>query len=122
MKKILFIVIVFICFGCSEKKQQKVKFSEKQIEQLGLNKAKKLNICDSNRIMLDLKDFFQSEVKFSIGNLIYDIKYVPLQTTEESIIAEVNKLIYAENHFFGSITFGVGKIYSQGSYAGRHIL
>lgn len=100
MRKVIFIVIVVLGLGCSEKKKDNPKFSDKQMEQLGLRKVKPLQIFEGNCLTLDLNNFLQPIKNLSVGNLIYDVKYIPLQTTEESLIAEINKLIYSENHFF----------------------
>ena len=50
MKKVIFVVIAAICLGCSEKEKHTLKFSDKQMEQLGLSKVKTLKILDVNRL------------------------------------------------------------------------
>jgi hypothetical protein len=99
MKKISLIVFIFLCFGCFEKKESNLKFSKVQIEQLGLSNSKPLRILDRNRLILDLNNFL-SEKEISAGDIVDSIKYIPLQTTDESLIAEVNKLICIEHYFF----------------------
>lgn len=99
MKKILFLISIFLYLGCTEKKEHKSNFSAEQIEQLGLSDVKPLNILDKNKLTLNLNDFL-NESKIMVDELVDSIKFIPLQTTEESLIAEVNKLICTEHYYF----------------------
>ena len=63
-----------------------------QIEQLQLSNVKPINILDKDKLLLDF-NVFLTEKEISINELVDNVKLIPLQTTEESLIAEVNKLI-----------------------------
>ena len=63
-----------------------------QIEQLQLSNVKPINILDKDKLLLDF-NVFLTEKEISINELVDNVKFIPLQTTEESLIAEVNKLI-----------------------------
>lgn len=99
MKIILPIIFIFLYIGCSSKKENNSNFTLEQIEQLDLNNVKLLNVSDKNKLVLNFNSFL-SEKGISINELIDSIKYIPLQTTEESLIAEVNKLICTDHYYF----------------------
>lgn len=99
MKKVSFIIFIFLYLGCSSKKEYNSNFSTEQIEQLELNNVKLLKILDKNRLTLNFNSFLK-EKEISINKLVDSIKFIPLQTTDESLIAEVNKLICTEHYYF----------------------
>jgi len=99
MKKIALICVIFLCLGCSERKSHSPKFTEEQIAQLSLNNVKPLQIYAENSTEIELKNFL-SEKEISLTELIDSVEFIPLQTTKESLIAEVNKLVCVENYFF----------------------
>jgi hypothetical protein len=99
MKKVSFILSIFLFLGCSSKKEHNSNFSMDQIEQLQLSNVKPINILDKDKLLLDF-NVFLTEKEISINELVDNVKLIPLQTTEESLIAEVNKLICTEHHYF----------------------
>lgn len=99
MKKISFIIFIFLYLGCSSKKEHNSNFSIEQIEQLKLGNVKPINILDKNKLVLNFNHFL-NEKEISINELVDSIKFIPLQTTEESLIAEVNKLICTDHYYF----------------------
>ena len=99
MKTISFIIFIILCIGCSEKKDSDPKFSKEQIKQLDLSNSNSLRILNKNSLILDLNNFL-SKKEISASSLVDSIKYIPLQTTDKSLIAEVNKLICIEHYYF----------------------
>lgn len=99
MKKILFASVLFL-YGCmGEHGKENLRFSKEQVKQLGLDSIKSLNIVKQNSIVLDINDFL-SEREIKSSEFIDSVKFVPLETTNESLIGEINKLICTENRFF----------------------
>ena len=56
-----------------------------QIEQLQLSNVKPINILDKDKLLLDF-NVFLTEKEISINELVDNVKLIPLQTTEESLI------------------------------------
>ena len=101
MEKSAFILIFFVivCFGCSQNRQGNLRFSEEQIAQLGLNNIQPLNILNENSLKIDLSDFL-SDKETPISEFVESMIYIPLQTTKESLIGEIRKIIYLDNYVF----------------------
>lgn len=99
MKKASLIIFIFLHLGCSSKKEHNSNFSMNQIEQLGLSNTKALNVLDENKLVLNFNNFLD-EKEIPVSELIDNIKFIPLQTTEESLIAEINKLICTDHYYF----------------------
>lgn len=70
-----------------------------QIEQLGLSNTQGLTILDENKLVLNFNSFLD-EKEIPISELVDSVKFIPLQTTEESLIAEINKLICTDHYYF----------------------
>lgn len=85
MKKVSFILSIFLFLGCSSKKEHNSNFSMDQIEQLQLSNVKPINILDKDKLLLDF-NVFLTEKEISINELVDNVKLIPLQTTEESLI------------------------------------
>lgn len=98
MTKILCILIPLLILGCSEKKREQ-KFSDEQIAQLELNNIKPIEIVKQGSVKLNLNEFL-SEEEISIDSLVESVDYIALETTEKSLIAEINKLLCVEQYFF----------------------
>ena len=101
MEKItsLLAIVAFVCWGCSQRREQSARFSEDQISQLGLESTKQLVVLNENSLKLDL-DNFLSDRTLQTVELIDSIQYIPLQTTKESLIGEINKLICVASNYF----------------------
>ncbi|MDL2310169.1 6-bladed beta-propeller, partial [Parabacteroides sp. OttesenSCG-928-B22] len=100
MRKSIFVFVVLLCLGCSERKvQDSPKFTDEQIAQLGLSSVKPLRIFDGDCIKLDFNGFL-SEKEISAQELVDSVEFISLETTNESLIAEINKLVCVENYFF----------------------
>ena len=94
-----YFIIIFICFCCSQNRERSARFSEEQVAQLGLNSTKQLIVHTENSLKLDLNEFLSDKV-LALGELVENIKYIPLQTTRRSLIGEITKLICVEKYYF----------------------
>lgn len=101
MKKILSILATAasICISCSQNEKSNSRFSEKQIAQLELNGTRILNVLNENSVKINLSDFM-TDKEVSIDKLIDSIHYIPLETTKESLISGIGKLICVDHHIF----------------------
>ncbi|MDR0559059.1 MAG: 6-bladed beta-propeller [Prevotellaceae bacterium] len=99
MKKILIIIFTGLLAGCAGRGNERPRFSQEQIVQLGLDSVKLLNIDRENSVVLDLNEFL-SDKMIKTSEFIDSSTLIPLETTDESLIAEINKLICTEDRFF----------------------
>ena len=109
MSKIVSIlsVVVFVCFSCSQSRERSSRFSEDQIAQLCLNDVKPLVIFNNNSLKLNINDFMKDNVVF-ISEFVDSIRFIQLQTTKESLIGGISKLISVDKYFF-ILDFDIGK-------------
>ena len=94
MRKIAWFLLIIIGFSCSQNKSNEPRFSEAQIAQLGLDGKHMLSILNENSLKLDFNEFLSDNRILPLGEFVEHVTYVPLQTTKESLIGEITKLIY----------------------------
>ncbi|MDR0559362.1 MAG: 6-bladed beta-propeller [Prevotellaceae bacterium] len=99
MKNILIIVFTGLFAGCAGCGNERPRFSHEQTVQLGLDSVKLLNVDRENSIVLDLNEFLSNRM-IKTGEFIDYSTLILLETTDKSLIAEINKLICTENRFF----------------------
>ncbi|MDR0558903.1 MAG: 6-bladed beta-propeller [Prevotellaceae bacterium] len=99
MKKILIIALTGLLTGCAGRGNERPRFSQEQIIHLGLDSVKLLNIDRENSVVLDLNGFL-SDKMIKTSEFIDYSTLIPLETTDESLISEIEKLICTENRFF----------------------
>jgi hypothetical protein len=98
-KKISILLLIFVCFCCSPNRERSARFSEDQVAQTGLDSTKQLIVLTENSLKLDFNGFLSNK-ELSFGELVESVNYIPLQTTKESLIGEITKLICVENYYF----------------------
>lgn len=99
MKKYLFLFIVsFIIISCKNK-QKKLRYNEKEIASLGLNDVKKTNINTDSITRINLNSFIKDN-SFNFGSLVEEIKFIPLETTNKSLLDNIRKIIVTNSNIF----------------------
>ena len=101
MKPFIFITaITFLlcsCFNSNEKRQ--LKFSHAEIASLKLDSTKNIrSIADSIKTF-NLNPLL-GDRGFDFGGTIKSIKFVPLETTDESLISEIGQIIITDSNIY----------------------
>lgn len=98
MNKNFLLSIVFFVFllACSNSANRNTAFTEEDIRVLHLSHTQSLQVDDNAVIKVDLNPFL-GEKKFDFGRLIKDIKIVPLETTNESLLGNIYKILMTDS-------------------------
>jgi hypothetical protein len=72
--------------------------------------------CDANAIYISIKDYIKKEEKVYLSSYNENIKYIPLETTEESLISKIEKLIITEDYIFVSDFYNLFAFNKRGEF------
>jgi hypothetical protein len=108
MKQLLFILFIGIA-SCSRQEQNNQKFTSDQIASLELDSTQLITTNTASIATIDLNPFLK------IGTLDWDtliesIYYIPLETTEESLIAEINNILVTDSNIYVMDTYLGGSV------------
>ncbi|GAB6013571.1 6-bladed beta-propeller [Viscerimonas tarda] len=94
------LLILSICFVCCENKQDKnSRFTEKQIASLHLDSTKILKVETDSVTTINLNPFLKKQA-FDFGSLIEEVKLVALETTDESLVDDIYKVLVTESNIY----------------------
>jgi hypothetical protein len=103
MKKYTSIILstIIICCCCSNRnnEERKQKFSNEEILSLALDSTQNLNVINDYVETIDLKPLLK-ESQFDFGDMIKSIKFIPLETNDESLISNIEHIIITENNIY----------------------
>jgi hypothetical protein len=111
MKTFLNIVLVVFLLSCSKQNGEiKARYSAEQVASLKIDSTKIIRIQTDSIIKIDLNPFLKkNDIKFA--EMIKSITFIPLETTEESLIAEIEGILVTDSN-----------IYIKDSYQGGSVL
>ncbi len=109
MKHIIISFGVVLLFSCVNKEQKAHNFSTEQIASLQLDSTTVLSVEADQSEIVDLNPFLK-EQRFDFDSIIKEIKIVPLETTDESLLDEINKIIVSDSHIYIADRFKGGGI------------
>ncbi|MDL2241616.1 6-bladed beta-propeller [Bacteroidales bacterium OttesenSCG-928-L03] len=122
MKYILTLSLILLLMGCSQQEQEKkMKFSSEEITSLGLDATQQLIVDENSTERFEL-DPFLKEREFSILKKVKTIHYLPLETTNESLISNIEQIIISDNHLYISNDNTLNNVLifdKQGKYLNR---
>ena len=95
---LIFILSVFL-FACGSNSNQRSqsRYSEEQIASLHLDSTKRLVAVTDSMIKIDLNSFSRKQA-FDFASLIKTVRLIPLETTDESIVDDIDKVIIADSN------------------------
>lgn len=99
MKNILFIVFLLLFFGCDFSRKNS-RYSADEVKALHLDSTSFITPKTDSLITVDLNPFLKKGMHFGFSDLIKSVKYVPLETTDESLIGGIDKLIVSDSHIY----------------------
>ena len=101
MNKHIFLLITFfiiVCIGCANQ-QNSSRYSVEQINSLNLDSTKIIDIGTDSMITVDLNPFLNKQA-FDFGSLIDEVKLIPLETTDESLLDVIYKIIVTDSNIY----------------------
>jgi len=99
MQKYILFFLTALLISCSNNQKQKSRFSEEQISSLQLDSTKILTTEIDSLIKVDLNPFLQKQ-HFDFGSLIKEVRLVPLETTDESLVDDILKILVTEQYIY----------------------
>lgn len=97
MNKNLFLLIFGVFFGCTN--QHNNRFTTEEINSLHLHNTSFLNVNTDSLTKVNLNPFLKKQ-SFNLGDRLKDMRLVPLETTDESLLGEILKVIVAHDYIY----------------------
>ena len=97
MHKYLILILVFT--GCGKRQENTCYYTPAQIESLQLNDTKVLKTNTDSLITIDLNPFLKQQ-HFDFGALVKEVKLIPLETTDESLLDDFRKVVITPSHIY----------------------
>ncbi|WP_172918397.1 6-bladed beta-propeller, partial [Capnocytophaga canis] len=98
MKQICFLVCVLLFNSC-QNTPEKTRYTQEQIASLQLEETKILTPKMDSIKKIDLNPFLGKK-HFEFGNLVSDVKIIPLETNNKSLIGGIYKIITTEEYIY----------------------
>lgn len=99
MRIYIYVVCTIFIFGCENKQKKSSKFNEEQINSLSLESTKILKAETDSVTKVDLNPFLE-EQSFNFGSLIKEIKLIPLETNDASLLDDIRNIIVTESNIY----------------------
>jgi hypothetical protein len=108
MKQLLFILLIG-AVSCSRQEQNNQKFTSEQVASLELDSTQLITINTDSIATIDLNPFLKIST-LDLGALIESIRFIPLETTEESLISEINNILVTDSNIYIMDTYLGGSV------------
>ncbi|HEX2933888.1 MAG TPA: 6-bladed beta-propeller [Bacteroidales bacterium] len=92
-------LILLICIGCQSNSNTSDRYTLEQKASLHMEATQKLTVEADSAILIDLNPFLK-EQWFEFGSLVKEVKLVPLETTSESILGNIEKVVVTDSHIY----------------------
>lgn len=85
--------------SCSRNNQQNDRYTAEQVSSLHLEQTRVLDTESDSLVTIDLNSFLGKKV-FDFQRLVKTIRLMPLETTEESLIGSINKVLVTASYIY----------------------
>ena len=99
MKKYFFFILSILFFNCTNKQNKIVRYTEEQITALGLDSSIILTVETDSVIKIDLNPFLKTQ-NYELGSLVEEVKIIPLETTNESLLDAIYKILVTDSNIY----------------------
>lgn len=99
MRKYSVLIFIIFLISCSNQSRN-YSFTKEQVASLHLDSTTILRTESDSAIQVDLNPFLEKEKRFDLGSLIKEIKFVPLETTDESLLDYIMKIVVTDSHIY----------------------
>jgi hypothetical protein len=99
MEKYSFLAFIFILFSCSSPQKRGI-FTDEQLASLHLDSTTILRTETDSVTRVDLNPFLKKNTYFDLGSLVKEVKLVALETTDESLLDNILKIIVTDSHIY----------------------
>ena len=94
-----YLIPILIVFTSCGNRQENTRYTQAQIESLKLNNTKVLKANTDSLITIDLNPFLKQQ-HFDFGALVKEVKLIPLETTDESLLDDFRKVVITPSHIY----------------------
>lgn len=101
---------LFVLCACNDVPKNN-RYTQEQINSLHIEKTKVLKPNVNSIKKLDLNPFLGKKTEFDFGSLVEEVKLIPLETTNESLVDGIYKIITTDEY-----------IYIMDKYKGRNVI
>ncbi|MDR1783207.1 MAG: 6-bladed beta-propeller [Dysgonamonadaceae bacterium] len=99
MKKESFFIIALLWIGCENNQQRNARYAKEQIQSLYLDSTLVLKVNTDSITIIDLNSFL-GEKSFDFGDFVEDVKLLPLESTDESLMADIYKILVTDSFVY----------------------
>jgi hypothetical protein len=101
MKKYIILVLAIFYFGCAGQQQStgNSRYTKEQVAALHLDSTTILNAVTDSVTKINLNPFLK-EQDFDFGSLVEEVKLVLLETTDESLLDDIYKVLVTDSHIY----------------------
>jgi hypothetical protein len=97
MKKVFFLVCIIFFVACNQKRQREL--SQEEITKMIMDSIVIMDVGVDSLSKIDLNPFLSNK-SFDFGSLVKEIKLVSLESTEESIVDDIYKIIVTDSNIY----------------------
>ena len=94
-----YIIVFLFLVACHNNTPEEVRFTEQQIESLHLSGTQVLEPQTDSIIHINLTPFLGKR-EFDFGNIVKEVKIVPLETTKNSLLDGIYKVITTDEYIY----------------------
>ena len=94
-----YIIVFLFLVACHNNTSEEVRFTEQQIESLHLSGTQVLEPQTDSIIHINLTPFLGKR-EFDFGNIVKEVKIVPLETTKNSLLDGIYKVITTDEYIY----------------------
>ena len=94
-----FVALVLCLSGCGGGSRQGFNFTASEIASLCLDSTELLPTDVSSAVRVDLNPFL-GDKEFEFGDLVRSLRFIPLETTDASLLANIYKVVLTDRHVY----------------------
>ncbi len=99
MQKYIITALAIFLISCTNNENRSSHFTEEEIKSLSLDSTTILTIDTDSLEVINLNPFLKKQ-HFDLGSLVEDIKLVALETTDESLLDIIYKILVTDSHIY----------------------
>ena len=99
MQKLIFFLLSLLLVGCSKKEDTSTRFSKEQIASLEINSTREINVNTDSIEHVNLNGFLTKQ-SFDFGSMVKEVKLLTLESTDESMLDEIVKIIVTDSNIY----------------------
>lgn len=96
---VVFAALVLCLSGCGGGSRQGFNFTASEIASLCLDSTELLPTDVSSAVRVDLNPFL-GDKEFEFGDLVRSLRFIPLETTDASLLANIYKVVLTDRHVY----------------------